>query len=341
MNHPIYTPLQAGLSLYAQGEGYEAHERFEEAWRVAEGDDKVLLQALVQVAAAQHKASQANLRGRDKLLQKAAERLSALGTHRLGVDLVALRAGVARGLEGDAVPLPEDTAPAGVLYLHGFASGPGSNKAQVVVQALAARGIPVRVPDLNAGGFAGLTVTRGVEAVERLLFDRTLVVGSSLGAYMAALLASGPSAEHIRAMVLMAPAFDFARRLQVRFGAELPAWKTTGTALVEHHSYGGQHEIGYGLYTDALRHAPRPTPDKPTRVIQGADDEVVPVELVREVAAAAPPSWSLEVVPDDHSLAQSTEAMLAAVLAQYSLHCMEPGPEPHGPAGQDSPQDLT
>lgn len=322
MSDPIYTPLQAGLTLYAEAQPFEAHEAFEAAWREADGDDQVLLQALVQLAAARHKTAQGNLRGREKLLAKAAERLAMLGTNRLGLDLVALSAEVARGQAGADVALPTRTARAGVLYLHGFASGPSSNKARVVGEALAADGLQVRVPDLNEGGFIDLTVSRGVAQAERLLFERTLVVGSSLGGYMAALLAAGPGADRVKAMVLMAPAFDFARRLETRFGPEaLARWRQTGVAKVEHFAYGGEHDIGYGLYLDAQRQPPRPTPAVPTAVIQGANDDVVPVEMVREVVATAPEGWQLEVVEDDHALMGSAERAVAAARAMFAAWC--------------------
>ena len=321
MSDPIYDPLQDGLTLYAAGEAFEAHERFEDAWRVAEGDDQVLLQALVQRAAARHKAAQGNLRGRDKLLTKAAERLAGLGRHRLGLDLVALRAALPRGREGDRVPLPERTARAGVLYLHGFASGPSSHKAQVVGEALAAEGILVRVPDLNAGGFRDLTITRALAQAERLLFERTLVVGSSLGGYVAALLAAGRGAGRVRALVLMAPAVDFARRLEARFGPELPRWRATGVTSVEHYAYGGHHDLGYALYEDASTYPPRPTPAVPTAVLQGARDDVVPAELVREVVAGAPEGWTLEVVDDDHGLTGSAGLAAEAARRLFRATC--------------------
>lgn len=322
MSDPIYGPLQAGLTLYADGAAFEAHERFEDAWRLAEGDDKVLLQALVQIAAARHKTTQGNLRGREKLLTKAAERLAGLGTNRLGLDLVALGAEVRRGLQGAEVMLPSRTARAGVLYLHGFASGPSSHKAQVVGAAMAADGVVVRVPDLNEGGFSELTVSRGLVQAERLLFERTLLVGSSLGGYMAALLAAAAGADRVRAMVLMAPAFDFARRLEERFGPALATWRDTGTAMVEHYAYGGEHPIHFGLYTDARQHPARPRPAVPTAVLQGEHDDVVPAAMVRAVVAGAPPGWTLEVVDDDHGLTRSAERALAAARRLFARHCV-------------------
>ena len=44
--------------------------------------------------------------------------------------------------------------PDAVVYLHGFASGPGSKKARFFGDRFAARGVPFLVPDLAAGNFS-------------------------------------------------------------------------------------------------------------------------------------------------------------------------------------------
>ncbi|MBV9404994.1 MAG: hypothetical protein JO211_06600, partial [Acidobacteriaceae bacterium] len=47
-----------------------------------------------------------------------------------------------------------------VFYLHGFGSGPGSQKAQFFSEKLQRLGIRIEIPDLNEGDFPHLTVTR-------------------------------------------------------------------------------------------------------------------------------------------------------------------------------------
>lgn len=318
MNAPtIYPQLEAGLDRYPE-QPYEAHEHFEDAWRDAEGDPKDVLQALVQVCAARVKEQQGNLQGTDKLLAKAEGRLEGVrAVSVLGLDVVALRRQVqsarAARAEGAAwqVELPERTAPSGVLYLHGFASSPGSAKAQAIAPALRADGHLVRVPDLNEGGFEHLTVSRALEQARRLLFDRTLVIGSSLGGYIGCLLQR--SDPRVKAMVLMAPAFDFAARLRAREGAAaIEAWRASGTTEVEHYGYGERRPIRYGLYEDALRLDARPAPSVPTYVLQGARDDVVPADVVREVVAQADGPVQLDVVDDEHGLVDSSARALAA-----------------------------
>jgi predicted esterase YcpF (UPF0227 family) len=46
-----------------------------------------------------------------------------------------------------------------IIYLHGFASGPGSSKARFFRERLERIGAAVEVPDLAAGDFEHLTIT--------------------------------------------------------------------------------------------------------------------------------------------------------------------------------------
>ena len=45
------------------------------------------------------------------------------------------------------------------IYLHGFASGPGSNKAKAFKKRFDELGISIHVPDLQQGDFENLTLT--------------------------------------------------------------------------------------------------------------------------------------------------------------------------------------
>lgn len=313
-----YPHLARGLAEHAQGAYFEAHEHFEDAWRDATGDSRELLQALVQISAAAVKGTKGNLRGTGKLLDKAAARLGGIeAKSHLGLDLVDLRHQIGASLAAQAegthrpVPLPPRTSPAGVLYLHGFASSPGSAKARAIAPALEADGLEVRVPDLNEGGFESLTVSRILDHAERLLFDRTLVIGSSLGGYSATLLQRRDP--RVVGLVLMAPAFDFADRLRDRHGPEaLERWRREGAFDVEHYGYGDTRPIGYGLLEDARGHPGRPHPTVPTYVLQGEHDDVVPADMVRAVVAEAGPHVRLDVVDDDHGLGRSADCALAA-----------------------------
>lgn len=46
------------------------------------------------------------------------------------------------------------------VYLHGFASGPQSQKATAFAKRFAELGLPLAVPDLEGGDFKHLTISR-------------------------------------------------------------------------------------------------------------------------------------------------------------------------------------
>lgn len=69
--------LEAGAALYARGEFFEAHEAWEQLWLALDGEPRLFVQGLIQVAAACHKAYvQAQPRGCVKLLETALEKLA-------------------------------------------------------------------------------------------------------------------------------------------------------------------------------------------------------------------------------------------------------------------------
>ena len=169
------------------------------------------------------------------------------------------------------------------LWLHGFASSPGSSKGRFVRERLAERGVRLEIPDLNEPSFRELTVTRMVGQIDAVLHDdRVVLFGSSLGGYTAALwsaLRPGRAA----ALVLLAPAFELAERWKRRTGdEELRRWRERGEALVDHYAWGRKELLSIGFLDDAERHAPYPLPDAPTLVLQGKRDEVVAPELAAE-----------------------------------------------------------
>src|SRR5712691_2994048 len=74
-----------------------------------------------------------------------------------------------------------------VLYLHGFASSPNSEKVRGIRSLLEARGIEINAPDLNVPSFEELDfdamVRQAIAAGRRR--PPAAVVGSSLGAVVA------------------------------------------------------------------------------------------------------------------------------------------------------------
>jgi len=53
-----------------------------------------------------------------------------------------------------------------IIYLHGFASGPGSKKARYFTERLAECGVALEVPDLAEEDFENLTITGQLQVVD-------------------------------------------------------------------------------------------------------------------------------------------------------------------------------
>jgi uncharacterized protein len=172
-----------------------------------------------------------------------------------------------------------------VLYLHGFASSPASRKARFFAEKLAALGFAVEVPDLAEGDFEGLTITKQLAVVERLgRRERVIVIGSSLGGYLAALYA----ARHpeVDRLILLAPALRFHRLWTDEFGPDrLRLWREKGCIPVFHYGAGCSRLIGYQLMEDASRFEPDPQFSQPCLIFHGTADPLVPIAQSVEFAA--------------------------------------------------------
>ncbi|HEV8323383.1 MAG TPA: DUF309 domain-containing protein, partial [Myxococcota bacterium] len=80
------------MALFDQRHYWEAHEAWEDRWRVETGERRLLLHALIQLAAAFVKLCARNPRGTVQLLDKARRKLAALPAALDGVDVAAVRA---------------------------------------------------------------------------------------------------------------------------------------------------------------------------------------------------------------------------------------------------------
>ena len=90
--------FEEGLSTYAAGDHYEAHEKWEELWNEEDDDaERLFLQALIQLASAVHKLlHDVEPRGALRLLDRALEKTAGLGATHHGIALSALREEIAR-----------------------------------------------------------------------------------------------------------------------------------------------------------------------------------------------------------------------------------------------------
>jgi pimeloyl-ACP methyl ester carboxylesterase len=198
------------------------------------------------------------------------------------------------------------------LYLHGFASGPSSRKAAHLARGFAARGGSLRVPDLTPGpgGFERSTPLTMLAEARRALGTGPgphQVIGSSLGGYLATLLAAGDP--RVERLVLLAPAFRLVERWQGRLGAaDLDRWRRQGLA-VHHHVTQAERRLGWAFLEAARGLPPLPAVAIPALVIAGTRDETVPLADV-EAWVARTPTARLLTVDDGHELAGSLELIL-------------------------------
>ena len=72
--------LERGRLLFNAGRYFEAHEAWEQAWLVEQGDARVLLQGLIQVAAGCHKAWEGQAAGCVRLIGAGLEKLERVAS---------------------------------------------------------------------------------------------------------------------------------------------------------------------------------------------------------------------------------------------------------------------
>lgn len=195
-----------------------------------------------------------------------------------------------------------------IIYLHGFASGPESRKAQVFRARFEDAGIPVAVPQLDAGFFFGLTISGQYEILSREANgDPVVLVGSSMGGYLAALYAARhPEVEKV---VLFAPAFGFRNRWPAMLGAEkFRAWEESGEMEVFHYGALAPRKVGWQLAADAENWEPVPDVTQPTLIFHGTNDRTVPI-TVSEAYAAEHPNVTLVAFDAAHELTEAIDEM--------------------------------
>jgi pimeloyl-ACP methyl ester carboxylesterase len=181
------------------------------------------------------------------------------------------------------------------LYLHGFASGPASKKAVFFRQRLPS----LEIPDLAAGDFEHLSITSQMVVIDKLAAGEPVaLVGSSMGGYLAALYAAGHP-EAVARLVLLAPAFGFARSWAAAPEAE--AWRKTGFLEVYHYGEKRTRRLGYHLIEDALGYEDFPDFQQPALIFHGIHDTVVPPGLSSQFAATHP-NARLRLLDSDHEL---------------------------------------
>jgi pimeloyl-ACP methyl ester carboxylesterase len=207
------------------------------------------------------------------------------------------------------------------LYLHGFASGPGSTKAQRFEKAAREASVGLEVLDLRRPSFEHLRLSAMVEHVGNAIGDargRAILVGSSLGGLTACRLAERDA--RVGALLLLAPAFSLVERWKTMLGPEkMEDWRKTGWLEVDDYAEKKKARVDYGFFEDLLVSDPSELPDVrvPTVIVHGVRDEVVPVEHSRRFASGKRHVKLLEV-DDGHELVASVGLALAEAATLFA-----------------------
>ncbi|MFN6464693.1 MAG: YqiA/YcfP family alpha/beta fold hydrolase [Nostoc sp. DedVER02] len=201
------------------------------------------------------------------------------------------------------------------IYLHGFASSPNSAKARDIGDRFAKIQRKLKIPDLNAGDFSQLTITRQITQVAASFsndFTPVTVIGSSLGGLAAAHL--GQQYLQVQRLVLLAPAFEFLSHWLPKLGDEqVQRWQQEKFIMVYHYGEKRSIPLSYDFVTDAGQYQEkllqRPIP---TLILHGKKDEVIPIEASRDFAHCR--SWvELIELDSDHALGNVMEEIWQAI----------------------------
>jgi uncharacterized protein len=196
------------------------------------------------------------------------------------------------------------------LYLHGFASGPGSFKGRALADHYAACGVALARLDLRLPSFEHLRLgvmmaaVRGAIGGER---DRAVLFGSSLGGLTACRVAEEDA--RVCALVLLAPAFRLIERWRERLGEEgWRGWERSGWLETQDYAERTMSRVDFGFALDAAEIDARsggfPDVRVPTLIVHGRADAVVDIELSRTWARGKRHVRLVEV-DDGHELAGS------------------------------------
>ncbi|MEP6961243.1 MAG: YqiA/YcfP family alpha/beta fold hydrolase [Acidobacteriota bacterium] len=199
-----------------------------------------------------------------------------------------------------------------VVYLHGFASSPQSNKAQFFSQKLREEGVRVDVPRLDGGDFEKLSISSQLEIVDQTVAGgEVMLMGSSMGGYLAALYAARHA--NVESLVLLAPGFQFPSLWRKRYPPEeLARWKQEGSVPIFHYGEKREMRLGYQLMEDSAQYEGEPEVRQPTLIFHGTRDEVVPYSVSEEFAAQRP-NATLHLMESGHELTDVLESMWVKV----------------------------
>ena len=253
--------------------------------------------------------------------------------------LVVGTGGAARNIAYRARKVSQDNKP-GIVWLPGFMSDMASTKATAVADWAAARGLPSTRFDYSGhgqsgGAFTDGTIGRWLEETHavftRVTTGPQIIIGSSMGGHIALLLLrkmlrEEPSEAHrVKAMVLIAPAWDMTEELMwKRFPQEARREIIEKGRYDQPSAYGSPYPITRQLIEDGRQNllAREPfDPGRPVVILQGLQDPDVPAAHTRELLGflTGDNVQLIEIADGEHRLSRPQDLdVLFAEMAKFA-----------------------
>jgi esterase/lipase len=207
------------------------------------------------------------------------------------------------------------------ILCHGFLSSKTSSTNNALTRMLVGQDIATFRFDFfgqgeSEGPFEQITVSLAVEQTQRAIdlmkergYRHIGLMGSSFGGLVSILTASQRT--DLTCLALKCPVVDFAEELRLEFGDDgMAEWKATDTVP---NIMGGPDRIHlhYGFYEDALQqiaYEPARSITAPTVIVQGDQDEHVPLHQSRQLYEALQVKKHLELLPGaDHQFTKGED----------------------------------
>ena len=208
-----------------------------------------------------------------------------------------------------------------VVLCHGFLSGKNSTTNRTLTRFLNEQGLATFRFDFfghgdSDGPFENITVSLALHQTRAALdlviargYDRIGLAGSSFGGLVAILAAA--QRRDIACLALKCPVVDFAEELRLTFSPEeLARWQATDMIP---NIIGGPDRVRlqYDFYEDCLKHiayGPAERITVPTLIVQGEQDECVPLHQSRRLHDALRGPKRLDLLPGaDHQFTRGED----------------------------------
>ena len=218
------------------------------------------------------------------------------------------------------------------VLCHGFLSSKTSTTNNMLTRMLIDRGIATFRFDFfghgeSDGPFELISNTLAVQQVQvaldlvRQKGYRTIgLMGSSFGGLVATLVAA--QRRDLACLALKCPVVDFAEELRLEFGDDgIIRWKETDT-IPDIISNSGHVPLQYAFYEDCLRqiaYEPARSITVPTVIVQGDQDEHVPLHQSQQLYEALQVKKHLELIPGaDHQFTKGEDfTRMTRVIADW------------------------